>query len=129
MSGVTICNSPELLSNIPYILINYTVENSYVIVQDVILTELHRLVTINKKGKYEGCLSSTRDTGKKIKGRNYNEFITSTDKEDYTLEELTKPALIRKTILTYSASKLVDTEYNFTDEEILMVIQDLRKYG
>lgn len=126
LGGVTICNSPELINDKDAILINYTIENSTVHIIDVIRTQIFRLITINSNGKYRGCLSSTRDTGKKIKGRNYNQFINSNDNDDYTLEELTNPALIRRTVLFYSASKLVDDNYNFTDEEILQAVNALR---
>lgn len=126
LSGVTICNSPHLINDKCAILINYTFINEVLSVTAVIITQIFRLITINKTGKYVGCLSSTRDTGKKIKGRNYNEFISSSDENDYTLKELTEPALIRKTILYYSASKLVDAEYNFTDAEVIQALNDLR---
>lgn len=128
LSGVTICNSPELLTDTPCILINYKVDdNSYVEVDEVIETELHRLVTINSKGKYEGCLSSTRDTGKKLKGRNYKEFLDSNDEDDYSLEELTNSELKRKTVLMYSASKLIDAEYDYSKEEIFQALDHLKK--
>lgn len=127
LTGVTICNSPQLINDKEAILINYTFVNNTLNVIAVIFTQIFRLITINKTGKYAGCLSSTRDTGKKIKGRNYNEFISSSNKDDYTLEQLTNPSLIRKTVLYYSASKLVDKNYNFTDEEILKAIRHLRK--
>ena len=128
LSGLTICNNPHLLNDKKVLLINYTVdENNTISVIDVYETEHFRLTGINTSGKYKGCLISTRDTGKKIKGRNFNEFISSSDDDDYTLEELTAPELIRKTVLYYSASKLVDPEYNFTDEEILEAIHNLKK--
>ena len=127
LSGVTICNAPRLLNDKKAFLINYTVDtNSVIVVLDVYETEIFRLTSINQRGKYKGCLISTRDTGKKIKGRNFNDFISTSDDDDYTLEELTDEALIRKTILYYSASKLIDDEYNFTDEEILEAIRHLR---
>lgn len=126
LTGVTICNSPQLINDREAILINYTYVNNTLNVIAVIFTQIFRLITINKAGRYAGCLSSTRDTGKKIKGRNYNEFVSSSNKDDYTLEQLTNPSLIRKTVLYYSASKLVDENYNFTDEEILKAIQHLR---
>ena len=127
LNGVTICNAPHLLNDKKAILINYTVEKNNVIrVLDVYETEIFRLTSIGARGKYKGCLISTRDTGKKIKGRTFNDFISTDDDDDYTLEQLTAPSLIRKTILYYSASKLVDSEYNFTDEEILKAINDLK---
>ncbi|MDU4938228.1 MAG: hypothetical protein E6X34_07205 [Clostridium sp.] len=127
LSGVTICNGPNLINDKDALLINYTIIDSVVSVQAVIETQIFRLITINSTGKYKGCLSATRDTGKKIKGRNYNSFISTNESEDYSLEELTKPELIRETVLMYSASKLVDDEYNFTDEEILNSLKKLRK--
>ncbi|MGL5367986.1 MAG: hypothetical protein ACRDAG_06730 [Cetobacterium somerae] len=128
LSGVTICNSPELLTDTPCILINYNVnDDSYVEVEEVIETQLHKLVTINSKGKYKGCLSSTRDTGKKLKGRNYTDFLASNDGDDYSLEELTDPELKRKTVLMYSASKLIDAEYDFSKEEIFQALDHLKK--
>lgn len=126
LSGVTICNSPHLINDNETILINYTFVNNTLNVIDVIFTQLFRLITINQSGKYEGCLSSTRDTGKKIKGRNYNEFISTGDADDFSLEELTNPDLIRKTVLYYSASKLIDEEFNFSNEEILEALNVLR---
>lgn len=128
LTGVTICNGPNLINDKKAILINYTITNSIVEVVDVIETQIFRLITINSTGKYQGCLSATRDTGKKIKGRNFKNFISTTEEDDYTLAQLTEPSLIRKTILMYSASKLVDTEYNFTDEEILDAVHKLRNY-
>ena len=92
----------------------------------VIFTQIFRLITINQNGKYAGFLCSTRDTGKKIKGRNYNEFVSTSNEDDYTLQQLTNPTLIRNTVLYYSASKLVDVTYNFTDEEILEAVEHLR---
>ena len=128
LNGVSICNAPHLLNNKKTFLINYTISESNVLhVVDVYETELFRLTSIYSTGKYSGCLISTRDTGKKIKGRNFNNFINTSDEDDYTLEQLTNSDLIRKTILTYSASKLVDEEYNFTDEEILTVVHNLRR--
>lgn len=127
LPGVTICNAPHLLNDKKAFLINYTIGADGIIsVVDVYETEIFRLTSINTRGKYRGCLISTRDTGKKIKGRNFNEFISTSPDDDYTLEELTAPELIRKTILYYSASKLVDPEYNFTDEEILEAIHNLK---
>lgn len=126
LSGVTICNGPNLINDKDAFLINYTIKDSIVSVQTVIETKIFRLITINNSGKYAGCLSSTRDTGKKIKGRNYKSFINTSDSDDYTLEDLTNPNLIRKTILMYSASKLVDDDYNFSDEEILDAIKQLK---
>ena len=126
LSGVTICNGPNLINDKDAFLINYTIKDSIVSVQAVIETKIFRLITINTSGKYAGCLSSTRDTGKKIKGRNYNSFINTSDNDDYTLEDLTKPELIRETILMYSASKLVDDEYDFSDEEIINAIKKLK---
>ena len=127
LSGVTICNAPRLLNDKKAFLINYTVgAGNVIVVLDVYETEIFRLTGINKRGKYKDCLISTRDTGKKIKGRNFNDFISTSDEDDYTLEELTEEALIRKTILYYSAAKLIDDEYEFTDEEILEAIRHLR---
>lgn len=126
LSGVTICNSPNLINDKEVILINYTFNDNTLNVITVIFTQIFRLITINQSGKYSGCLSSTRDTGKKIKGRNYNDFISSSDKDDYTLKQLTNPALIRKTVLYYSASKLVDPNFNFNDDEILEAVKSLR---
>lgn len=128
LSGVTICNSPHLLNDRPTFLINYTVGTNKVIqVVDVYQTELFRLTSINSRGMYAGCLRSTRDTGKKIKGRTFNDFIRTPEEKDYTLEQLTEPTLIRKTILYHSVSKLIDQEYNFTDEEILEAIRHLKE--
>lgn len=127
LHGVTICNSPKLINNKDALLINYNISNLTVNVQAVIETQIFRLITINKSGMYKGCLSSTRDTGKKIRGRTYQSFISTSDSDDYTLEQLTKPELIRKTILMYSASKLIDDEYNFADEEILSAIKILNE--
>jgi len=126
LSGVTICNSPHLINDKDTILINYTFTNNVLSVIAVIFTQIFRLITINQGGKYSGCLSSTRDTGKKIKGRNYNEFINSSDEDDYTLAQLTDPNLIRKTVLYYSASKLIDAEFNFSNDEILEALENLR---
>ena len=127
LNGVTICNAPRLLNDKKAFLINYTVgPGNIIIVLDVYETEIFRLTSINKKGKYKGCLISTRDTGKKIKGRNFKDFINTSDEDDYTLSQLTEEGLIRKTILYYSASKLIDDEYNFTDEEIVEAIRHLR---
>lgn len=128
LPGLTICNNPLLLNDKKVLLINYTVDNdSTILVIDVYETQIFRLTSINASGKYKGCLISTRDTGKKIKGRNFNDFINTCEDEDYTLEELTNPELVRKTILYYSASKLVDSEFNFKDKEIERAIRDLRK--
>ncbi len=128
LNGVTICNAPHLLNDKKAILINYTIaQNNVINVVDVYETEIFRLTSINTRGKYKGCLISTRDTGKKIKGRTLNDFISTNDDNDYTLEQLTAPSLIRKTILYYSVSKLVDSEYNFTDEEILKALHDLKR--
>ena len=127
LNGVTICNAPKLLNDKKAFLINYSIgKNDIINVVDVYETEIFRLTSISTRGKYKGCLISTRDTGKKIKGRNFHDFVSTTDSDDYTLEQLTDPALIRKTILYYSASKLVDSEYNFTDNEILNAIHDLK---
>lgn len=128
LPGLTICNNPLLLNDKKVLLINYTVDNdSTILVIDVYETQIFRLTSINASGKYKGCLISTRDTCKKIKGRNFNDFINTCEDEDYTLEELTNPELVRKTILYYSASKLVDSEFNFKDKEIERAIRDLRK--
>lgn len=128
LPGLTICNNPLLLNDKKVLLINYTVDkNSTISVLDVYETQIFRLTSINSSGKYKGCLMSTRDTGKKIKGRNFNDFINTCEDEDYTLEELTNPELVRKTILYYSASKLVDSDYNFTDEEILEAVHNLKE--
>ena len=127
LGGVTICNAPHLINDSQAFLINYTVnDNNTIYVIDVYQTELFRLTSINSHGKYKGCLISTRDTGKKITGRNFNDFILSSETDDYSLEQLTDPNLIRKTVLYYSASKLVDDEYMFTDEDILNAIHHLR---
>lgn len=126
LSGVTICNSPRLINDTDALLINYTFENDTLSVTDVIVTEIFRLITINSRGKYKGCLTSTRDTGKKIKGRNYNSFIGSSPEDDYSLEELTDAELAKRTVLYYSASKLIDDEFNFTDEEIVECLNNLR---
>ena len=127
LGGVTICNSPRLLNDKKAFLINYTVgDDKVIVVLAVYETEIFRLTTINSNGKYKGCLKSTRDTGKKIKGRNFNDFINTSDEDDYTLEELTDPALIKKTILYYSVSKLIDDEYEFYEEEILEAIRQLK---
>lgn len=127
LGGVTICNAPHLINDKKAFLINYTVgDNNLIHVVDVYQTEIFRLTSINSRGKYKGCLISTRDTGKKIKGRNFNDFISSSEDDDYSLEQLTDPKLIRKTILYYSAAKLVDDEYDFTDEEILKAVHHLR---
>lgn len=130
LSGVTICNSPNLLTDTDTFLINYSQNLSGNIIEiiDVYETQLHRLTSINSSGKYKGCLISTRDTGKKIKGRNFNDFISTKDEEDFSLEALKSESLIRKTILYYSASKLVDSTYNFTDNEILTAIHELKKH-
>lgn len=128
LSGVTICNSPELLNSSRAFLINYTFNDEKKLeVKEVFDTELHRLATIKKRGKYKGCLTSTRDTGKKIKGRSYNDFVNTNECDDHTLAELTDPAIVRKTILYFSASKLVDDNYDFTDDEILNAIHELKK--
>lgn len=128
LASVTICNSPHLLNDKKAFLINYTIDKNKVItVKDVYQTEIFKLTSINSRGKYKGCLRATRDTGKKIKGRTFNDFITTSDKDDYTLEQLTDPKLIRKTVLYYSAAKLVDDEYVFTDSEILEAVRELRK--
>lgn len=128
LGSVTICNSPHLLNDKKAFLINYTVgENNVILVEDIYQTEIFRLTSINSRGKYKGCLRSTRDTGKKIKGRTFNDFISTCEKDDYTLKQLTDPKLIRKTVLYHSAAKLVDDEYIFTDKEILSAIQELRK--
>ena len=127
LSGVTICNAPHLLSDKKAFLINYTIGTNNVInIVDIYQTEIFRLTSINSSGKYRGCLISTRDTGKKIKGRNFNDFVNSCEEDDYTLAELTEPSLIRKTILYYSASKLVDSYFDFTDDEILEAINHFR---
>ena len=127
LSGVTICNTPELLNDKPAYLINYTIgEDGVVSGIDVYDTQVFRLTSINKSGKYAGCLMSTRDTGKKIKGRSLNDFLSNTDDTDYSLEELTAPELIRKTVLRYTASKFVDDRYNFSDDEILEAIHAIR---
>lgn len=129
LSGVTICNSPELINDKDAFLINYTFNASKVLeVIDVYETNIFRLITINSTGKYKGCLSSTRDTGKKIKGRNFKDFIGTDESSDYTLSQLTSPELIRKTVLFYSASKLVDKTYNFTDKEITEALTHLKKF-
>ena len=128
LKGVTICNAPHLINDKKALLINYSVGTDNVIyVVDIYETEIFRLTSINSRGKYKGCLISTRDTGKKIKGRNFNDFVNGSEENDYTLEQLTAPELIRKTILYYSASKLVDPEYNFTDEEIIEAIHNLKE--
>jgi hypothetical protein len=129
LNGVTICNSPHLLNDKDVLLINYTVsENSgKIYVKDVYETQLHRLVSINKSGIYKGCLTSTRDTGKKLKGRNFNDFLNTNEKDDSSLSELTDEKLIRKTILTYSTSKLIDDDYNFSIEEITEIYNFLKK--
>lgn len=127
LSGVTICNSPHLLNDKKAFLINYTIgEDNVISVVDIYETEIFRLTTINTRGKYKGCLRSTRDTGKKIKGRTFKNFVSTSNEDDHTLEQLTCPALIKKTVLYHSASKLIDAEYNFTDEEILDAIHSLR---
>lgn len=128
LSGVTICNAPHLLNDKDTLLINYSVckNTKKIYVKDVYETQLHRLVSINKTGKYKGCLTSTRDTGKKLKGRNFNDFINTNEEDDYSLAELTDDRLIRRTILTYSTSKLVDNEYNFTIDEITEVYFSLK---
>ncbi len=128
LNGVTICNAPHLINDKRAFLINYTVgADNVIFVVDIYETEIFRLTSINSRGKYKGCLISTRDTGKKIKGRNFNDFINTSEENDYTLEQLTDPTLVRKTILYYSASKLVDSDYNFTDEEILEAIHNLKE--
>ena len=128
LEGVTICNTPELLNAKPAYLINYTINKDGVVyVIDVYDTQVFRLTSINKKGKYKGCLRGNRDTGKKIKGRPLNEFLLNSDDTDNTLQELTSPEIIRKTVLMYSASKFVDDKYNFTDEEILDAIHKIKK--
>ena len=128
LNGVTICNAPPLINDKKAFLINYTVgDDNVIFVVDAYETEIFRLTSINSRGKYKGCLISTRDTGKKIKGRNFNGFINTSEENDYTLEQLTDPALVRKTILYYSASKLVDSDYNFTDEEILEAVHNLKE--
>ena len=128
LSGVTICNAPHLLNDKDTLLINYSVSENTgkIYVKDVYETQLYRLVSINKTGKYKGCLTSTRDTGKKLKGRNFNDFINTNEEDDYSLAELTNDKLIRRTILTYSTSKLVDNEYNFTINEITEVYLSLK---
>ncbi|MCQ2454525.1 MAG: hypothetical protein MJ090_00035 [Clostridia bacterium] len=130
LSGVTICNSPHLLNDSKAILINYVPhpDTNVIFAENVYVTQLHRLTSKVKTGKYTGCLISTRDTGKKIKGRNFNDFINTSENDDYSIEELTDERLIRKTILYYSASKLVDDDYTFSDEEILEAIHFLRRH-
>lgn len=129
LNGVTICNAPHLLNDKDTLLINYSVSEitGKIYVKDVYETQLHRLVSINKTGKYKDCLTSTRDTGKKLKGRNFNDFINTDEKNDYSLTELTDDKLVRKTILTYSTSKLVDNEYDFSIEEVTEVFSSLKK--
>lgn len=128
LNGVTICNSPELLEDTPCFLVDYYInDDSIVEISNVYETELHRLVTINSSGKYKGCLSSTRDTGKKLKGRNFNNFISTSPDDDYSLEELKNPNLIKKTILMYSVSKLIDENYNYSSEDIIDAFEDLKK--
>ncbi len=129
LNGVTICNAPHLLNDKDTLLINYSVSEitGKIYVKDVYETQLHRLVSINKTGKYKDCLTSTRDTGKKLKGRNFNDFINTDEKDDYSLTELTDDKLVRKTILTYSTSKLVDNEYDFSIEEITEVFSLLKE--
>ena len=128
LSGVTICNNPNLLTDTDTFLINYfpNLNTNIIEIVDVYETQLHRLTSISSSGKYKGCLISTRDTGKKIKGRNFNDFISTNDEDDFPLEVLKNDSLIRKTILYYSASKLVDPIYNFTDSEILAAIHELK---
>ena len=128
LSDVTICNAPHLLNDKDTLLINYSVSENTgkIYVKDVYETQLHRLVSINKTGKYKGCLTSTRDTGKKLKGRNFNDFINTNEEDDYSLAELTNDKLIRRTVLTYSTSKLVDNEYNFTINEITEIYLSLK---
>lgn len=77
---------------------------------------------------YKGLIRCTKDTGKKIKGRPFNEFIKTSDENDEPLEYLKSDALIRKTVLYYSAAKFVDRRYNFTQEEILDAIDYLNKF-
>lgn len=129
LEGVTICNSPDLLSDSKTFLINYSPNNStgVINVNNVFDTQLHRLTGINSTGKYRGCLRSTRDTGKKIKGRSYSDFVSTNDEDDTSLEQLTDPSVQRQTILRYSASKLVDGQFNFSDEEILEAIHSLKQ--
>lgn len=127
LNGVTICNSPELLTDKPTYLINYTIDDSGIVkVLEVYDTQLFRLTSIQRRGKYAGCLISTRDTGKKIKGRTLSDFLSHTDETDYSFEELTSPQLIRETVLRYTAAKFVDDRYNFTDEEILKAIHFIK---
>jgi len=129
LNGVTICNSPHLLNDKDALLINYTIseESGKIYVKDVYETKLYRLVSINKSGIYKDCLTSTRDTGKKLKGRNFNDFLNTKEEDDYSLSELTDNKLIRKTILTYSTSKLIDDDYNFSIGEITEVYNSLKK--
>ena len=128
LNGVTICNAPHLLNDKKAFLINYTINSDKIVhIIDVYETQIFRLTSVNTNGKYKGCLISTRDTGKKIKGRNFNDFITTSDEDDYSLEQLTNQNLIRRTILYYSAAKLIDKTYNFTDEEILDAVHNLKK--
>ena len=129
LNGVTICNSPELLNDTDTYLINYIPDSQTRVIRadSVYETQLFRLTSIQSSGKYRGCLISTRDTGKKIKGRNFSEFESTSDADDYPLSTLLNPELIHKTVLYYSASKLVDDRYNFTDDEILEAVHNLRK--
>jgi hypothetical protein len=111
LSGLTICNHPNLLKDVPTYVVNYVFNGEKVFARMVIETELHRLTGIAKSGKYCGCLLSTRDNGKKLKGRCFNDFFYSNPDDDKTIEELNNKALILKTELHYTIAKLVPGNY------------------
>ncbi|OZM56951.1 hypothetical protein CIB95_09275 [Lottiidibacillus patelloidae] len=129
LDGVTICNSPYLLTDTRTFLVNYIFKDGLLYVNNLYDTELHRLTTIQEKGKYIGTIKCTRDTGKKVKGRSFSNFLTTKPQDDYSLEELKSPALIRKTILMYSVSKLVDQEHKFTNDEIIEAVNCLKAHS
>jgi hypothetical protein len=126
LASLTICNRPELITKRKTFLIQYSAYKGKIIITKVYETELFRLTTLNTTGKYTGCIKCIRDTGKKIKGRNFSEFINTSDDDDLTYEEITNPSTIRKTVLLHSVSKLIDPNYNFTNEEIDGALKFLR---